>query len=136
MLNVPRRAPAPVINEGPAETPAPAEQAATVGKAADDPMLIKLTQPIRSHQGTLYELRLREPRAADYIEVGKVPFDVRGDDDNRRATVDFKAASQWAARLTDLDEILVGQLSSRDWLTLVSRINTILLSNIGDDVGN
>ncbi|MGE0699266.1 MAG: phage tail assembly protein [Hyphomicrobiaceae bacterium] len=95
-----------------------------------------LSKPIRTHQGELRELTLRDPVAADYIEIGKVPFDVRGADEDRRATVDFKVAAQWAAALTGLDAILLGQLAAKDWLALVGRVNALLMQAGVDDVGN
>ena len=97
-----------------------------------DPYTMKLSTPLKSHQGTLHELKLTMPTAADYIEIGKVPFDVRGDDDNRRVTVDFKCLGQWASRLTGHDEIIVGQLAAKDWLGLSARINQILMQASAD----
>ena len=117
MLNVPKVG-APALA---AESPDPVEG---IAAAIGDLRRLKLTTPIKSHQGMLYEINLREPTAADYIAIGRVPFDVRGIEDNRRAVVDFKLIGQWAACLTGHDEIIIGQMSSRDWLALSARIAT------------
>ena len=137
MLSVPKARPVmPQTETSQAATAAAAGAPAAMPFAMpEDPYKITLKRPIKTHNGTAYELRLREPVAADFIEVGRVPFDVRGDDDNRRATVDFKCVAQWGSRLTGLDEIILGQLAVDDWLMLVARINMILL-NAGSDLGN
>lgn len=101
-----------------------------------DPMVLKLTRPIKTHHGDQRELRLREPNAGDYIAIGRVPWEVRGDGEDRRAMVDFKIAGQWASRLTNLDDILIGQLSAPDWLALVARVNALLVSAGIENVGN
>jgi hypothetical protein len=128
---VTRPAPAPATEAPDYET----ENEATGAPVLEDPLVVKLTQPLRTHKGMIHELRLREPRASDFIEIGRVPFDVRGEGADRRATVDFKCAAQWAARLTDVDEILLGSMRDKDWLVLVARINVLLLG-AGSSAGN
>lgn len=109
-----------------------AEQAAP----RSDPRTLVLVKPIKTHSGEKRELKFRDPVGGDYIEIGELPFDLRGDETNRRLTVNFKIAAKWISRLTDLDEILVRQLSSDDWLSATSMVNAILM-NVGvDDLGN
>ncbi len=92
-----------------------------------DPYTLALTSPVTTHGGVVHELKLREPIAADYIALQRVPFDVRGDGDNRRSVVHFDLAAKWASRLTGHDEIVLGTLSRNDWLGLVTRVNSILM---------
>lgn len=99
-----------------------------------DPLVIVLAAPIKSHKGEIRELRMRKPVAADFIEIGRMPFDVRGEGEDKRAIVDFKLAATWLARLTDHDEIVIGQLSQLDFMLAVARIN-VLLTGAGK-VGN
>jgi hypothetical protein len=136
MLSIPKvgaKAPATMTLVDTAPTaPLDAALAAPSEPAGDeaiitDPYTLKLSVPLRTHQGMVHELKLREPIAADYFEVGRVPFDVRGDDDNRRITIDFKLMKEWAARLTGHDEIILGQLSAKDWLGIAARINSLLM---------
>ncbi|WP_296201462.1 phage tail assembly protein [uncultured Hyphomicrobium sp.] len=101
-----------------------------------DPRRLPLSKSIQSHGGTINALTLRDPTAADYIEIGKLPFNVRGDSADRRVEVDFKLMALWAARLTGHDEIVIGQLSATDWLALTGRINTTLIQAGLTDVGN
>lgn len=119
--------------------PAPAAGApATSGDL--DHLRFKLREPIKTHKGMTYELVLRQPRAADYIEIGRLPFDVRGENADRRAVIDFKLLGQWASRLTGHDEIVLGTLAANDWLDLAGRINSMLMQAgmdvLGGSVGN
>jgi hypothetical protein len=125
------------LNGGaPASAASPVVSESSVAQALPpiDPHKISLTTPLQTHKGMLYELNLRQPCAADYIEIGKVPFDVRGNEEDRRAVIDFKIAAQWLSRLTEIDEIIIGKLTDRDWLLCVARINVLLMR--GGAVGN
>lgn len=127
MLNVPKVGPRGAADAMP--EPAPAA-------APSDPRTLRLVKPIRTHSGEKRELKFREPIGGDYIEIGELPFDLRGDETNRRLTVNFKIAAKWIARLTDVDEILIQQLSSDDWLNATSMVNAILMRVGVDDLGN
>ena len=116
------------IDAGPAGAPVAEE-------AFLDLYRVELSKPIQSHKGQMRTVVIREPNAGDYIEIGRFPFDIRGEGEDRRANIDFTLAGKWVARLTDLDDILIKQLASRDFLALVGRINTIL-TQAGADVGN
>lgn len=145
LLNVPKITPSPGAAPTAPAVPDPMgaqvnsiEEAAPPAFTAAPPVdlfSMTLSRPLKTHQGELRTLKLREPVAADFIEIGSLPFDVRGNDDNRRAKIDFKLAGAWAARLTQLDEIIIGTMRQDDFLGLVSRINLILMRN-GADPGN
>lgn len=93
----------------------------------DDPFVIKLSKPLTTHKGVQHELRMREPIAADFIDIGRIPFDVRGEGEDRRAVVDFKLIAQWLSRLTDVDVILLGMLAHQDWLQATGKLNAIIM---------
>jgi hypothetical protein len=111
------------------------EDTSAVPAIGPDPTRQRLIEPLQTHKGPVTELIYRKPRAVDFIEIGTLPFDVRGDADHRRAVVDFKLAAQWVSRLTGHDAIVIGLMSHADWLGAVARINTILL-NAPADAGN
>jgi len=131
MLNVPKLGGRPVTVE-----PAPAAAPIEAPEADFDLYTLALSRPLRTHKGEVRTLVIREPTAADYIEIGRVPFDVRGENEDRRAQIDHKCAGEWVARLTDLDEIVIGGMASRDWLAMVGRINAILMNAGIDAMGN
>lgn len=130
MLNVPK------INQRSAAEPVNVSEAVPPTMPSLDPMVVKLRKPIKTHAGETRELKFRDPIGADYIEIGELPFDLRGDETNRRLTVNFKIAAKWIARLTNIDEILVGQLSGDDWLDATGKVNAILMRVGVDDMGN
>lgn len=101
-----------------------------------DVKTLRLSSAIKSHAGEIRELKLREPIAADYIEIGKLPFNVRGDAADRRVEMDFKLMAQWASRLSGHDELVISQLKAEDWLELVGRVNALLIQAGIQDVGN
>lgn len=111
---------------------APASAAAA---PAADPFTIHLRKPLTTHEGQTRVLKLREPVAADFIAMGKLPFKTRGSGDAMEVDVFFDLAAKWLSRLSGVDEILIGQMGRMDWLTAVGRLNEILVTD-GDDEGN
>lgn len=98
--------------------------------------IVALQKPIRTHQGEVRAITLRDPIAQDYIEIEQLPFEVRGTGDERRITVNFKIAAKWVARMANLDELLVGQLSAGDWQAVVAATNEKLIAAAIDNMGN
>lgn len=130
MLNIPK----------PPTAASPAAAAAVAGAApaphAPAPMTLTLTKPITTHAGQQHVLKFRSPIGDDYMRLGRLPFDIRGDATDRRIVVDFAAAGRWIAALTGIDEILVGQLAQTDFLSACQMVNVIVMNEGVVDVGN
>jgi len=128
MLNIPK---APATAASPA-----AMTAAATPPPAGGPRTLALTKPIRTHAGEQRTLSFRSPVGSDYMDLEKLPFDVRGDTADRRIVIDFKMAGRWIAALAGLDEIIVGQMAQADFLSACAIVNSICMAEGVFDVGN
>lgn len=99
-----------------------------------NPNTVRLTKPIKSHGGSINEITLRSPTAGDYMAIKTLPFSVKGGEADRRMDVDFEVAGRWLARLADLDEIVLGQVSGTDFLNLTALLNQLIVH--GDEAKN
>jgi hypothetical protein len=108
-----------------------------VAKQKIDIYKVPLSRPLQTHAGAITTLALREPIAEDYIEIGRVPTSVRGRaDTDQEILMDHKCMGLWAVKLAKLDAVTIGMLPARDWITLCSHVNAILIQAGIDDVGN
>jgi hypothetical protein len=101
-----------------------------------NPMVLKLSQSLQTHKGMMRELTFRTPVGRDYISIGALPFDVRGGAEDRRIVLDYAKTAKWISALTDIDEILVGNMPRVDFLAASERVNDILMGEGIDKMGN
>jgi hypothetical protein len=95
---------------------------------AADPMMVKLRKPIKSHNGELREIKIREPKAGDFMSLGSMPLVVRGGGtEAQEVSVDFKRMGAWAEALTGHDQLILSQMGTPDWFELCGKINSLLL---------
>lgn len=100
----------------------------------DDPHSVRLTRPIDTHQGRISVLTIRPPKAADFMEIGTMPFRQRISEGGTQVDIDFKLAGVWLSRLTGHDQSILGTLESRDFIQAVANLMTII-GDVGDDAG-
>lgn len=84
-------------------------------------IVIDLSAPLPTHTGDVRKLTLRQPKFADYIEIGDIDLVVaKGvqedgqQPEGMEVKTDYHALMRWATRLTDLDRIVLGNLAPGD----------------------
>lgn len=100
---------------------------------------LSLSTPLKTHDGELSVLTLREPNAGAFIDYGE-PFKVhaRKDDDGEPNGVDIeynnKVMAKWLLSMIveKLDEIVLKGLSARDYYQLRGKATDIVLLGVGD----
>lgn len=92
---------------------------------------IPLSKPLLTHDGELKELKLRELTAADIVSVKVSPFKVTvlpgtpgAAVDDRKTEVEqrYDVLMALAARLTGIDDILLGKLKGSDFQKLTQAV--------------
>jgi hypothetical protein len=100
---------------------------------------IKLSKPIKTHDGELSALTLKAPTARSFIAHGE-PFKVRfvtEGDDAQRMELDFNNAvmSKFLADMTveKTDDLIIGSLTATDFMLLRMSAANIILGVAGTD---
>jgi hypothetical protein len=100
---------------------------------------VKLSKPIKTHDGELTELTLKAPTARSFINHGE-PFKVRfvtEGDDAQRMELDFNNAiiAKFLADMAveKIDDLIVGSLTATDFLLLRMSAANIILGVAGTD---
>jgi hypothetical protein len=100
---------------------------------------IKLSKPIKTHDGELNVLTLKAPTARSFISHGE-PFKVRfvtEGDDVQRMELDFNNAviSKFLADMTveKTDDLIIGSLTATDFMLLRMSAANIILGVAGTD---
>lgn len=107
-------------------------------------VIVKLSRPLKTHQGETKQLTFREPTARDYIAMRRVPFSLmfhqeiratRPDSAGMRTgemTTDFDLAFQWAERLSGVELLLLETLKGKDVIAVVEGLREQLMQTEGD----
>ena len=101
---------------------------------------IKLSRPITTPAGEVSVLELRELTGRDMVKVGKVPVIIKttgvGDEATQSFEIDIKAAMKYAAELTAVDEVILGNLPARDFMAIAGAISLMFGDEKDGDLGN
>lgn len=95
---------------------------------------LRLTAPLKTHQGAVSHLDFREATAGMYFLLGKGPFTFRPnlpDGTPQDPEVDFKLAKLWLEEFTGHDEAVLSALSVRD----LFNCNTMMLAMLAKSLG-
>jgi hypothetical protein len=92
-----------------------------------------LSQPLKTHDGEVTELKLKAPRAGLLIKYDD-PFEVKWNkDDNRFDYIfDNKSMMRFASEMTGVDDLILEDLSVRDFWKLRYEIAGIILETVPD----
>lgn len=117
----------PSIRQVAADPTSPARAGLDPGSAS-----ITLSRPISTHDGDKSVLNLRAPTLSDYMSHGDIDVPIATDFVNGvattlRAHTDREALIKWAAALTGLDRVVLGQLSAADAGRLFEAVRTAVL---------
>jgi len=99
---------------------------------AGDGDVVQLDHPIKSHQGDIRQIALRPAAFSDFIDIGDVDSWVAtgisetGEATGLRVETNYPAIMQWAARLSGLDQHILGTLKPRDSHRLMVAIKRIV----------
>jgi hypothetical protein len=101
--------------------------------------VVKLSKPLRTHEGELNELTLNAPTARSFINHGE-PFKVRvvtGADDTQRVELDFdnKIMAKFLSDMIEgkVDDLIIGSLTATDFMLLRMSAANIILGVAGTD---
>jgi hypothetical protein len=93
-----------------------------------------LSRPLKTHNGEVIELKLREPRAGAFVRYND-PFKVKplrdaaGEPEGFEYEFNNKQMLQFLAEMTGIDDLLLQDMSASDFMRLrVAAANLILLS--------
>lgn len=105
---------------------------------ADRFHIFQLSEPIKTHDGDVNELKLKYPRARCFIKYG-VPYRnivERTEDGVQRNSLEFdtKRMFSFVADMSGHDEIVLGAMAGQDVLPLFYTV-TNMLSGGGDQLG-
>lgn len=93
----------------------------------------KLSSPLKTHDGEVTELKLKEPRAGLMVKYND-PFQVKPvkDGDGFEYVFDNKAIMQFASAMSGVDDLILSDLSVSDFMRLRGEIASIILQTVPD----
>jgi hypothetical protein len=93
----------------------------------------KLSNSLKTHDGEVMELKLKEPKAGWIIKYDD-PFQLRPmkDRDDLEYVFNNKAVMQFAAEMSGVDELILSDLSVSDYMRLRQEIANIILGVVPD----
>ena len=92
---------------------------------------VKLVKSITTHKGELSEIVLREPTAGAFVKFGQ-PFKVRVKGDDFELDFEDKATMGFLAECSGIDEILLRDLSARDYMKCRTALAHLVLGIAGE----
>jgi len=95
---------------------------------------LKLSSPLKTHDGEVTELKLKEPKARLAVKYAD-PFQIRpmkDRDDQLEYIFNNAAVSQYASEMSGLDELILAELSVGDFYLLRQKIANIILGLVPD----
>jgi hypothetical protein len=104
---------------------------------ADNTQTFTLSRPLKTHNGEVTELKLREPRAGSLVKYND-PFKVKPvkGDDGETEGFEFefnnKPMMQFLADMTGIDDIVLSGLSTSDFMRVRLVAANIVLMGISD----
>jgi hypothetical protein len=103
----------------------------------DTTQTIKLSRSIKTHDGEVTEIKLKEPTARSFFTHGE-PFKVKvttDDKDETRVDFDFNNAvvAKFLADMTGLDDLLLSSLRAVDYVRLRSQAAHLIIGVAGTD---
>lgn len=99
------------------------------------PKVIHLSKPLVTAAGDTRTLELRDPVAADFFELNKLPVTTVSTAEGEVRRPDFKAVAQWLSRLSGVDDILLGKMNVTDFTTCMGGLIEHLAGEV-DTLGN
>lgn len=95
---------------------------------------ITLSKPLKTHDGEVTTLKLKEPEAHSFFNHGE-PFKVRviSDESGDRVDFDFNNAvvKKFLTDMTGVDDILLGKLRAADFIALRTRAAHMIIGVAG-----
>jgi hypothetical protein len=104
---------------------------------ADNTQTFKLSSPLKTHDGEITEIKLKEPRASSMVKYND-PFKVKPVKDANGETEGFefefnnKPMMQFLSDMTGVDDILLSSLSASDFMRVRLVAANIVLMGISD----
>lgn len=98
---------------------------------------VKLSQPLKTHDGTVTELKLKPPMARLIVKYGD-PFTIRpvknakGETESHEYVFDNDSMMKFASDMTGVDDIILGGISVPDFLKLRGAITNVILGLVPD----
>ena len=98
---------------------------------------VTLSRPIKTHDGEVSEIKLKEPTARSFFSHGE-PFKVKVlTDDKGESCVDFDfnnaVLSKFLADMTGLDDLILSKLRAVDYVQLRARAAHMIIGVAGTD---
>ncbi|WP_439368504.1 phage tail assembly protein [Bradyrhizobium sp. DASA03120] len=92
-----------------------------------------LSQPLKTHNGDVSELTLKEPKAGLLVKYND-PFQIKPskDSDGFEYVFDNKSIMQFAAAMTGVDDLILSDLSVSDFMRLRNKIAEIIVQVVPD----
>lgn len=103
----------------------------------DNTQTVKLSRAIKTHDGEVSEIKLKEPTARSFFTHGE-PFKVKvtsDEKDETRVDFDFNNAvvSKFLTDMTGLDDLLLSSLRAVDYVRLRSQAAHMIIGVAGSD---
>ncbi|MCA1401932.1 phage tail assembly protein [Bradyrhizobium sp. BRP56] len=98
---------------------------------------VKLSQPLKTHDGMVTELKLKPPKARLVVKYGD-PFTIRpvknakGESESFEYVYDNASMMQFAADMTGVDDIILGDLTVSDFMKLRGAITNVIMGLVPD----
>lgn len=95
--------------------------------------IFKLSAPLKTHEGEVTELKLKEPKARLAVKYAD-PFQLRPmkDRDELEYVFNNAAVSQYASEMSGVDEIILADIGIGDFYRLRQEIANIILGVVPD----
>ena len=98
--------------------------------------IVTLTTPIKTHDGEVTTLKLREPKARSFFEHGE-PFKMRviseGDKDRVEFDYNHKILAKFLSDMTGIDDITLGSVTASDYFLLRNAATNLIIGIAGSD---
>ncbi|MDA9523053.1 hypothetical protein XI06_22925 [Bradyrhizobium sp. CCBAU 11434] len=95
--------------------------------------IFKLSQPLKTHDGEVTELKLKDPKAGLLVKYDD-PFQIKPakDGDGFEYVFNNKAVMQFASAMSGVDDLLLADLSVSDFMRIRGEIATIIMRSLPD----
>ncbi|MEY9184553.1 phage tail assembly protein [Bradyrhizobium sp. USDA 313] len=92
----------------------------------------QLSQPLKTHNGEVSELTLKEPKAGLLVKYND-PFQIKPTSEGGFEYVfDNKSIMQFAAAMSGVDDLILSDLSVSDFMRLRNKIAEIIVQVVPD----
>jgi hypothetical protein len=88
------------------------------------PFTVPLSKPLKTHDGEVTQLTLRDLTASDIVmaRVPPVKLIANSKEDEEHAEFRYDIIMQLASRLTGIDDLILGGLSARDFHAVANAV--------------